>query len=30
VQEMAQEAETPAAPQPHTVSRMVFVPPIGE
>ncbi|HJU41558.1 MAG TPA: SUF system Fe-S cluster assembly regulator [Vicinamibacterales bacterium] len=29
VQEMAQESETPP-PQTHTVSRMVFVPPIGE
>lgn len=30
VQEMAQESETPLAPQTHTVSRMVFVPPFGE
>jgi Rrf2 family protein len=30
VQEMAQESDTPPAPQAPTVSRMVFVPPIGE
>jgi Rrf2 family protein len=30
VQEMAQEPDTPPAPQTHTVSRMVFVPPFGE
>ena len=30
VQEMAQESETPPAPQTQTVSRMVFVPPFGE
>ena len=30
VQEMAQDTEPPAAPQTHTVSRMVFVPPFGE
>jgi Rrf2 family protein len=30
VQEMANESETPPAPQTHTVSRMVFVPPFGE
>ena len=30
VQEMAAESEAPAVPQTHTVSRMMFVPPIGE
>jgi Rrf2 family protein len=30
VQEMAQEPDAPPAPQTHTVSRMVFVPAIGE
>ena len=30
VQEMAQDSDAPAAPQTHTVTRMVFVPPIGE
>src|SRR5688572_8611207 len=30
VAEMAADSEAPAPPQTHTVSRMVFVPPIGE
>jgi len=30
VQEMATEIDAPPAPQTHTVSRMMFVPPIGE
>ena len=30
VAEMAAEADAPAPPQTHTVSRMMFVPPIGE
>jgi Rrf2 family protein len=30
VAEMAAENDAPPAPQTHTVSRMVFVPPIGE
>ena len=30
VQEMAAESDAPPAPQTHTVSRMMFVPPIGE
>jgi Rrf2 family protein len=30
VAEMAQDSDAPAAPQTHTVSRMMFVPPIGE
>ena len=30
VAEMAVEADAPQAPPTHTVSRMVFVPPIGE
>ena len=30
VQEMAAETDAPPAPQTHTVSRLMFVPPIGE
>jgi Rrf2 family protein len=30
VQEMAAESDAPPAPQTHTVSRMMFVPPVGE
>jgi Rrf2 family protein len=30
VQEMAAESDAPPAPQTHTVTRMMFVPPIGE
>jgi Rrf2 family protein len=30
VAEMAAEADAPPAPQTHTVSRMMFVPPVGE
>lgn len=30
VAEMAAEADAPPAPETHTVSRMVFIPPVGE